>query len=69
MSYKRLIPRLIPHCRDAQLLLSQAQDTSLPPLTRARVRIHLWTCTACTRFARQLAFMRQAMQRLDKDWP
>ncbi|PFH10900.1 putative zinc finger protein [Collimonas sp. PA-H2] len=63
MPYKRLIP----HCRDTQLLLSQAQDSKLPPLTRARVRIHLWTCTACTRFSQQLAFMRQAMQQLGKD--
>ncbi|MFJ2987840.1 zf-HC2 domain-containing protein [Collimonas sp. NPDC087041] len=63
MSYKRLIP----HCRDTQLLLSQAQDSNLSALTRARVRIHLWTCTACTRFSQQLSFIRQAMKRLDKD--
>ncbi|AMO98905.1 zinc-finger family protein [Collimonas arenae] len=63
MPYKRLIP----HCRDTQLLLSQAQDTSLSLLTRARIRMHLWTCTACTRFSQQLSFIRQAMQRFDKE--
>lgn len=63
MPYKRLIP----HCRDTQQLLSQAQDSSLSPLTRARVRVHLWTCTACTRFSQQLVFIRKAMQRLGKD--
>ncbi|WP_268907191.1 zf-HC2 domain-containing protein [Collimonas humicola] len=63
MPYKRLIP----HCKDTQQLLSQAQDSKLSLLTRARVRIHLWTCTACTRFSQQLAFIRQAMQRLGKD--
>jgi predicted anti-sigma-YlaC factor YlaD len=63
MSYKRLIP----HCRDTQQLLSQAQDGNLSPLTQVRVRVHLWTCTACTRFSQQLVFMRQAMQRLGKD--
>ncbi|GAC1334666.1 MAG: hypothetical protein NVSMB28_31830 [Collimonas sp.] len=39
----------------------------MSPLTRVRVRIHLWTCTACTRFSQQLAFIRKAMQQLDKD--
>ncbi|MFC5475947.1 zf-HC2 domain-containing protein [Paraherbaspirillum soli] len=63
MPYKRLIP----HCRDTQLLLSQAQDCRLSPLTRARVRVHLWTCEACTTFSRQLDVLRLAMQKLGRD--
>ncbi|MQR00177.1 zf-HC2 domain-containing protein [Glaciimonas soli] len=59
--------RLFPTCRETQSLLSEAQDRNLPLLHRVRVRVHLWTCTACTRFSEQIHFLRKAMQRLGKD--
>ena len=59
--------RLFPTCRETQRLLSEAQDRRLSPLHRVRVRVHLWTCTACTRFSSQIHFLRDAMRRLGKD--
>ncbi|KAF3999950.1 zf-HC2 domain-containing protein [Glaciimonas immobilis] len=59
--------RLFPTCRETQSLLSEAQDHTLPPLHRARVKVHLWTCTACSRFSRQIHLIRDAMRQLGKD--
>ena len=50
-------------CTEATRLLSQAQDRPLSLGERVKLRLHLLVCTACTRFARQLAFMRTALSR------
>jgi hypothetical protein len=50
-------------CKEATRLLSQAQDRPLSLGERVKLRLHLLVCTACTRFARQLAFMRTALSR------
>ena len=49
-------------CREASELLSQMQDRPLSRRERIRPRFHLAICDACTRFSRQLAFMREAMR-------
>lgn len=49
-------------CREASELLSQMQDRPLSRRERIRLRFHLAICDACTRFSRQLAFMREAMR-------
>ena len=51
-------------CKEASRLLSEAQDRPLGGLERLKVRAHLSLCDFCTRFAAQLRFMREAMQRL-----
>jgi hypothetical protein len=51
-------------CKEASRLLSQAQDRRLGALERLKLRAHLSLCDFCTRFERQLAFMREAMRRL-----
>lgn len=50
-------------CKEASRLLSQRQDRPLTLGERVKLRLHLAACTACTRFSRQLAFMREALAR------
>jgi len=50
-------------CKEATRLLSQAQDRPLTYSERVKLRLHLAACVACTRFSRQLAFMREAVSR------
>jgi len=50
-------------CKDATRLLSQAQDRPLSSFRRWRLSLHLMTCDACTRFERQLEFLREALRR------
>ena len=51
-------------CKEATLLLSQAQDRPLDRGERLKLRLHLVACRACSRFARQLVVMRSALSRL-----
>ena len=50
-------------CKDASVLLSQAQERALGPYERFRLRLHLSVCDGCTNFLRQLYFMRAAVRR------
>ena len=55
-------------CQQASRLLSQKQDEPLPFGKRARLRLHLMYCDACTNVSRQFDTVRQAMLRWrDKD--
>jgi hypothetical protein len=50
-------------CREASRLLSQREERRLAIAERIRLVLHLRACDACTRFARQLAFIREALAR------
>lgn len=50
-------------CQQASRLLSQQQDEPLPFGKRARLRLHLMYCDACTNVARQFATLRLALRR------
>ena len=50
-------------CREASRLLSQREERALALAEQTKLALHLLVCTACSRFARQLAVMRQAMAR------
>ena len=50
-------------CKEASRLLSQAQDRRLGLLERLKLRAHVALCDFCTRFEKQLDFMREAMRR------
>jgi hypothetical protein len=54
---------LILSCKDASILLSEAQDRALGPYERFKLRVHLSLCDGCTNFLRQLHFMRAALRR------
>jgi hypothetical protein len=50
-------------CQQASRLLSQQQDERLPFGKRARLRLHLMYCDACTNVLRQFDTVRLAMLR------
>jgi hypothetical protein len=51
-------------CKHAARLMSRAMDDRLPLWDRARLRLHLMICDACTHARRQMLFLRRAMERL-----
>ncbi len=61
-----MIPRALTHmlsCKEVSRLLSQREERRLSFLERVKLRLHLRVCAACTRFARQLDVLREAMHR------
>ena len=50
-------------CKEASLLLSEAEDRPLTLVEHVKLRWHLTLCDACTRFSQHLAFLRVAMRR------
>ena len=42
------------------------QDTDVPLDVRLRVRLHLLLCMACSRFLRQVRFLRVALRRYSR---
>ena len=51
------------NCRQVTALVLAAEDRRLGLVERWAVRAHLKVCTACPRFCRQVALMRQALPR------
>jgi predicted anti-sigma-YlaC factor YlaD len=47
-------------CKEAARLISEGLDRDLAVADRARLRVHLALCTACTRVTRQFDFLRRA---------
>jgi hypothetical protein len=54
-------------CKEASVLMSQAQDRALGLRERTLLRLHLLICAGCSNFNRQLALMRAALRRLRDD--
>ena len=55
---------LKPTCREIHQLVSEGMDRPLTLVERARMRLHLMVCDACTRFDTQMLLIRRAMRRL-----
>lgn len=53
-------------CKDASRLISEAQDRQLGRRERWGLRLHLWLCTSCARFERQILLMRKALRMLNQ---
>lgn len=51
------------NCKQATQLMSQSQDRELSKRERLALRLHLLICKGCNNYNKQLAFIRQAMQR------
>ena len=51
-------------CREASHLVSESQERSLERLERRNLGLHLWICSNCRRFRRQIEFLRQALRML-----
>lgn len=57
--------KLLGTCKDMHRLVAESLDHELPWYVRARLRLHLSACDACTHFSRQMLWLRRAMRRLD----
>jgi hypothetical protein len=53
---------LLPSCKEAHILSSEALDRNLTLGERTRLQLHLLICTACTNANAQMNFMRTAMR-------
>jgi hypothetical protein len=51
------------NCREVTTLVLAGEDRRLGFFERLSIRVHLQICTACPRFTRQVALMRQAIPR------
>ena len=51
------------NCKQVHALVSQGLDRDLSLSERARMKLHLMICKACTNFNGQMHFIRNAMQR------
>ena len=49
-------------CKEAAWLISESMDRDLPFMQRIGIRAHLLMCKHCTRYRRQLLFIRDAIQ-------
>ncbi len=50
-------------CKEASVLMSQAQERKLSWTEKLRLKLHLAMCGACSRFSRQLQFLQHCMRR------
>ena len=60
--FKRALGHII-RCKDATRLVSQREDAPLSGWQQLVLRLHLSVCAACSRFEKQVEFLRSAMQR------
>ena len=54
-------------CKEMSRLISEAQDLTLPPAERARMRLHFVICETCRNVDEQMQFIRRAMRKLGDD--
>jgi hypothetical protein len=51
-------------CREVHRLVAESFDRDLPLLDRIELRLHLSICINCTRFKKQMTFLRASMRAL-----
>lgn len=59
-----LMSAVMPSCREVTGLLASGDEESASWMSRMRVRLHLSMCAHCSRFARQLRVIAQAVRSL-----
>lgn len=52
-------------CAQVSRLVSEGMDRELGTLERTRVRMHLWICSGCTNFSKQVRILREAIRKAD----
>jgi hypothetical protein len=69
MMYRLLqvLRALAPDCREATRLQSDALERRLFWLRRLGLRIHLLYCVWCSRYGRQILFVRQTAQKIENE--
>ena len=61
-AFKTGLRMLLPNCREASRLQSEALDHPLSLPQRLGLRLHLLICKWCRRYAKQIRFLRQAVR-------
>ena len=54
--------RRLKPCREIVLLLSESMDRRLTPGERLELRLHLFVCAWCSRYLKQIKFLRWALR-------
>jgi hypothetical protein len=52
-----------PTCKEVHRLTSEGMDRELSLTERARMRLHMLTCSACRNFESQMRMLRTAMRK------
>ena len=60
MTFRKAIGHII-SCEDASRLVSRREEAPFSSWQRLVLRLHLSVCEACTRFEKQIAFLREAI--------
>ena len=55
-------------CKDISALVSESMERKLPLSRRIAIRMHLLMCNYCSRFERQLKFLRKAARLRDEEY-
>ena len=56
-----------PTCKEVHRLVSEQMDRDLSLIERARLRVHMLVCDACTNFGAQMKLIRSAMRQFPTD--
>lgn len=56
-------------CKQATELMTLSEEHPLPATRRLALRMHLLICRHCSRYARQLRYLREVVQRLPERQP
>ena len=56
----------MPSCQEVSRLVSESMDRDLPFRQRFSLRLHLLMCSLCSRFRRQIHFLRDAAHSFDE---
>lgn len=56
-------------CKQATELMSQEQDRPLSLAERLGLRVHVWICTGCANYRRQMDVLRAACRRFGGGTP
>ena len=63
----QIIRALSPNCKEAARLQSDALDHRLTWIQRIGLRIHLLLCVWCSRYGRQIVFIRKTAQAIEPE--
>jgi len=61
--------RVMPSCKEAIRLQSEALDRELPLPERLGLRFHVLLCKWCRRYGQQIRFLREAVRKHAEDEP
>ena len=67
LSFIFWLARRLPTCREIAPVISQSLDRPLSLRERVTLRLHLFTCSYCVEYLRQLRFLGEAFRACDMD--